>query len=266
MTGFCKAAPVRRRSILAVFAPSVVFLFSAISPAFAELQPVTSELAVPLKVRLMLQQERDVEQSVESGSLSGKPAFPVQFEGAFALPAGNTLATAENLRFSEVLKHPVDLASLRLNAMRSAYPALLVDETKLEKEWGCLVEALYFEARGENMQGQIAVAEVILNRVKSRRFPDTICKVISQGASRRNACQFSFKCDGRPEEFNEHSAYERVSHVADMMMDGRSLQITGGATFYHTTAVRPGWSRRLSRTTRIGDHLFYRYPARSAQN
>ena len=67
-------------------------------------------------------------------------------------------------------------------------------------EWACLTEALYFEARGETLKGQLAVAEVILNRVDNRKYPDSICGVITQGASKRHKCQFSFKCDGRPEK------------------------------------------------------------------
>lgn len=133
-------------------------------------------------------------------------------------------------------------------------------------EWACLTEALYFEARGEKLKGMLAVAEVILNRVDDRRYPDSVCGVIKQGESRRNACQFSFRCDGRPEVFNETGAYERVGKIAKMMLQGRPRALTDGATHYHTTQVRPGWSRRLTRTASIGSHLFYRYPTRSASN
>ena len=112
----------------------------------------------------------------------------------------------------------------------------------------------------------IAVAEVILNRVDSRKYPNTVCGVISQGQSRRNACQFSFRCDGRPEEFHEKSAYEQVGRVARMMLNGRERSLTEGATHYHTRYVRPGWSRRLTKTAEIGTHLFYRYPTQSASN
>lgn len=133
-------------------------------------------------------------------------------------------------------------------------------------EWACLTEALYFEARGEPLKGQLAVAEVILNRVDSRRYPNSICGVISQGESRRHACQFSFRCDGQPEDFHEPKAYELVGKVARMMLDGRDRALTQGATHYHTTAVKPDWARRLTRTTQIGRHLFYKYPVRSASN
>ncbi len=133
-------------------------------------------------------------------------------------------------------------------------------------EWACLTEALYFEARGETLKGQLAVAEVILNRVDSRRYPNSICDVIAQGESRKHACQFSFRCDGLPEHFHEPKAYELVGKVARMMLDGRDRALTQGATHYHTTAVKPGWARRLTHTAQIGRHLFYKYPVRSARN
>lgn len=133
-------------------------------------------------------------------------------------------------------------------------------------QWACLTEALYFEARGENLSGQMAVAEVILNRVDSRRFPNSVCGVIRQGEHRRNACQFSFRCDGKSEVFSERKAYERAGKIARMMLDGRERVLTGGATFYHTKRVRPSWARRLTRTADIGVHLFYRHPQKLARN
>jgi spore germination cell wall hydrolase CwlJ-like protein len=133
-------------------------------------------------------------------------------------------------------------------------------------QWLCLSEALYFEARGETVKGQFAVAEVIMNRVKSGRFPDTLCGVIHQGTGQRYQCQFTYTCDGRAEVISEKEAFERVSKVARMTIDGRVPELTNGATHYHTTAVRPGWARVYTRTARIGDHLFYRHTWRSASN
>lgn len=133
-----------------------------------------------------------------------------------------------------------------------------------DAEWACLSEALYFEARGESLKGQLAVAEVILNRVDNRRYPDSICGVVTQGASKLNRCQFSFKCDGRPEDFDEKSAHRRAGKLAQLMLEGRSRPLTRGATHYHTVNVTPGWSRRLEKTAKIGQHIFYRYPVRTA--
>ena len=127
-------------------------------------------------------------------------------------------------------------------------------------QWECLAEALYFEARGETVKGQFAVAEVIMNRVESGRFPDTICGVINQGTGRKYACQFTYTCDGIPERIHEPKAWARVGKVARAIIDGVApLNLTNGATHYHTTAVRPRWSRTYTRTAKFGVHLFYRH-------
>jgi spore germination cell wall hydrolase CwlJ-like protein len=131
-------------------------------------------------------------------------------------------------------------------------------------EWACLSEALYFEARGESIHGQFAVAEVIMNRRDSAKFPNTICGVVSQGAGNAKApgaCQFSYKCDGAAEVFNEKRAYKRSGKIASIMLNGFARQLTKGATYYHTNYVKPSWSRKFQRTAEIGDHLFYRNPS-----
>jgi hypothetical protein len=133
-------------------------------------------------------------------------------------------------------------------------------------EWECLAEALYFEARGETARGLFAVAEVILNRVDSRDFPDSVCSVVNQGTGRLYACQFTYTCDGNSEVINEPRAYVRVGKVARLMLDGAERPLTEGATYYHTTAVNPSWARRFERTAQYGVHLFYRANTRTASN
>jgi spore germination cell wall hydrolase CwlJ-like protein len=130
----------------------------------------------------------------------------------------------------------------------------------------CLSEALYFEARGETVKGQFAVAEVIMNRVSSERFPDSVCGVINQGTGRKYACQFTYTCDGRAEKIAEPRAFERVQKVARATLDERIGPLTEGATHYHTTAVRPNWASVYTRTKRIGVHIFYRHTYRTASN
>lgn len=124
-------------------------------------------------------------------------------------------------------------------------------------EWRCLAEALYFEARGETVRGQFAVAEVILNRVDSPSYPRTICGVVNQGAS-GPGCQFSYACDGKPEVITEDRAFDRVGKIAAIMLAGAPRGLTSGATHFHTNAVNPRWASRLPRTATIGAHLFYR--------
>ena len=130
------------------------------------------------------------------------------------------------------------------------------------REWECLTEALYFEARGEDPLGQVAVAEVILNRVDSKRYPNSVCGVISQGAHRRNACQFSYNCDGKPNHIGNRKVYDRLGRIAKDMLSGGERELTGGALFYHNTTVKPRWSKKMKRTARIGSHIFYRKPTK----
>ncbi|WP_281983979.1 cell wall hydrolase [Thalassorhabdomicrobium marinisediminis] len=125
-------------------------------------------------------------------------------------------------------------------------------------QWQCLAEALYFEARGESVEGMFAVGEVILNRVDSARYPSSLCGVINQGTGRRYACQFTYTCDGNAEVIAEPAAWRRVGKVARMLIDGAPRTLTNGATHYHTRAVNPRWARVFPRTTTIGSHHFYR--------
>lgn len=126
-----------------------------------------------------------------------------------------------------------------------------------DAEWQCLTEALYFEARGESLEGQIAVAEVILNRVDSPLYPRTVCGVVKQRGG--GGCQFSYVCNGRT-KMREKGAADLAGRIARAMLDGAPRILTDGATHFHTRAVRPSWSKRFPKTAAIGAHLFYRHP------
>lgn len=134
------------------------------------------------------------------------------------------------------------------------------------EQWKCLTEALYFEARGEDADGLFAVAEVILNRVDSPRFPNSVCGVIHQGTGRHLQCQFTYTCDSADETIADRAAYRRVGKVARAMLDGAPRLLTSGATHYHTVNVNPDWSRRFLRTAEIGVHRFYRMTTRISRN
>ena len=121
----------------------------------------------------------------------------------------------------------------------------------------CLTEALYFEARGEGRSGQRAVAEVILNRVDSRTFPNSVCGVVHQRG------QFTYNKNAR---IREKGTFARVQKVAHAALSGAPRTLTDGATYFHTGGVKPSWSRRFERTTRIGAHIFYRSDRRLAVN
>jgi spore germination cell wall hydrolase CwlJ-like protein len=129
------------------------------------------------------------------------------------------------------------------------------------EDWQCLTEALYFEARGESLDGQIAVAEVILNRVDSPLYPRTVCGVVKQRGG--GGCQFSYVCDGRTDRMRDRASADRAGRIARAMLDGAPRVLTEGATHFHTRGVKPGWSRRFDRTAAIGAHLFYRHPGAS---
>ncbi len=141
----------------------------------------------------------------------------------------------------------------RINLLTSI---LALDRPNLQ--WKCLAEALYFEARGEPVEGQYAVAEVILNRVKSEEFPNSICSVVNQGTGRKHACQFSYTCDGKLERVSNKVSYDQMVRIAGVMIDGVTQPLTAGATYYHATSVRPSWARRFENTVTIGVHKFYK--------
>ena len=131
-------------------------------------------------------------------------------------------------------------------------------------EFECLAKALYFESRGESVKGQAAVAEVVLNRVESPKFPSTVCGVVNQGG--QGGCQFSFTCDGHSDAVREKGAWIVAAKIAKAMMDGAPRTLTDGATYFHTPSVRPSWARKFELTAKIGSHIFYRAPIVTAMN
>ncbi|MDF1600846.1 cell wall hydrolase [Mesorhizobium sp. YIM 152430] len=178
-------------------------------------------------------------------ALAALAATLIHFSPAFAGPAYHARAAVAALDLPKVKRQPA--ADRR-----------------------CLAQALYHEARGESVTGQIAVAQVIINRVKSRAYPNSVCGVVYQNRHRRNACQFSFACDGVSERAREKAAYARSEQLASEILCGsdcktarklvRLTRLTGivaRATHYHATSVMPSWGRKKKRLTRIGRHIFY---------
>jgi len=127
----------------------------------------------------------------------------------------------------------------------------------------CLARAVYFEARSESTLGQLAVATVILNRVKASDNSSSICGVVYKGANRLNACQFSFACDGKPDVPEDMAAWNTALNIAtlalttDEEIPDHQMQIVANATFYHADYVDPYWSKSMHRLTKIGRHIFY---------
>jgi len=131
-------------------------------------------------------------------------------------------------------------------------------------EQACLAEAIYFEARSETFTAQLAVANVILERVRDDRYPGTICQVVHQGRYRRgkpirHRCMFSYWCDGKPETIANIGAYKTAVSIAELSMEGVILDSTDGSTHYHATYVRPYWTltEDFERVGQVGGHIFY---------
>ncbi|MDX3925616.1 MAG: cell wall hydrolase [Shinella sp.] len=126
-------------------------------------------------------------------------------------------------------------------------------------EQKCLTAGIYFEARGESLKGQAAVAQVILNRVRNPAYPDTICNVVYQNKDWRNRCQFSFACDRIPDIVLAPWHWKTAKEIAMAVTAGKIwLTEVGSATHYHATYVRPAWGRTMERVGKIGQHIFYR--------
>lgn len=127
------------------------------------------------------------------------------------------------------------------------------------REQKCLAEGIYFEARGEKVKGQAAVAQVILNRVRNPTFPDTICGVVYQNVTWHNRCQFSFACDGKKERIASPAHWQTAQEVAMAVTAGKIwIDEVGAATHYHAVYVHPRWAKTMQRKARIGLHVFYR--------
>jgi hypothetical protein len=130
------------------------------------------------------------------------------------------------------------------------------------REQHCLAQAVYYEARSESYEGQLAVAEVVRNRVISRHWPNTYCGVVYEGSTRSTGCQFTFTCDGSIRDNPRGPAWRQAQSIAAQVYGGLSMPLTGAATHYHTTAVDPYWNDSLVQTRRIGAHIFYRLPSK----
>ena len=134
----------------------------------------------------------------------------------------------------------------------------------LDKQMICMAEAIYFESRGEPFTGQLAVGQVILQRVASPLFPDDVCSVVHQGRVHANGhpvrhkCEFSYWCDGKPEEATDEDALDQALDLAKTLLSS-NLKLVGieDATHYHATYVQPPWTKILERREQIGAHIFY---------
>lgn len=139
---------------------------------------------------------------------------------------------------------------------------LFKGETETEyqaRQRRCLATAIYFEARGEPVRGQLAVAQVVMNRVRSSIYADTICGVVFQGQWRRNGCQFSFACDGNADIPKDKERWLLANRLAKRVTDGKEwLPEIGHASHYHANYVKPKWRRQMHHVKQVGRHIFYK--------
>ncbi|MEM8750000.1 MAG: cell wall hydrolase [Pseudomonadota bacterium] len=139
----------------------------------------------------------------------------------------------------------------------AAKPLPRVTQSKIEQR--CLATGIYFEARGEPVKGQQAVAQVILNRVKNPSYPNTICGVVYQNKWKRNACQFSFACDGIRDRIKSPKHWDMAEKISKDAIAGRFwLKSVGSSSHYHADYVWPRWRRSMRKMVKIGRHIFYR--------
>ena len=138
----------------------------------------------------------------------------------------------------------------------------------LETALMCMAFNIYHEANNQSMLGQIAVGQVVMNRVEDSRFPDTVCEVVKQAVTYKGTdkpvlhkCQFSWYCDGKKDEptYDSKSWSKALKYAVVVLGGDITLDFTDGATHYHATYVRPAWAKTKTRTTRIDRHIFYRW-------
>ena len=178
----------------------------------------------------------------ESLSLAGKPTLELGANGLNAQRMNAAMVPA-------------------LGALRPALPFVFSAESEADRQRAvrCLTQGVYYEAALESTEGQEAVAQVILNRVRDPNYANTVCGVVFEGAERTTGCQFSFTCDGALSQAPVGWAWNRARSVAERALAGYVQTKVGTATHYHADYVHPWWSPTLAKITQIGAHIFYRW-------
>jgi len=147
-----------------------------------------------------------------------------------------------------------------------------INERYTSEDSQCLAMNIYYEARSSNLADKAGVADVVLNRVNDLRYPNTICEVVHQGKQKpswkdpnkmvmvRNACQFSWYCDGKADDPRDEDSWHEAQLIAYNMLEHNKFRgITEGATHYHAKYVNPSWAKTLQQVGRLGAHIYYRW-------
>jgi spore germination cell wall hydrolase CwlJ-like protein len=164
--------------------------------------------------------------------------------------------------FQSLMKDPNDTGRFIPPVVDGDHPWMsqpLPAEVFSTKEQKCLANAIYFEARGESLRGQAAVAQVVLNRVRNPTYPSTICGVVYQNQHLKNRCQFSFACDGKRDVITSPKIYKTAQDIAMAVTAGKIfLPEVASSTHYYAQYVKPRWARSMEKMKKIGLHIFYR--------
>ena len=187
-----------------------------------------------------------------------KPVAKVQIVPASVDLKAETKAGLEKKKLALAIAPAKSKVEQTFKLKRSEKQKVVAQRRVLLAEENCLARAVYFEARSETELGQLAVAKVILNRVKDPEYPKSICGVVYQGSGRRNSCQFSFACDGLPDDVRSASSWANAKKIAQKALAGDAkVAAIGTATNYHADYVKPKWAKTMKRLIKIGRHIFY---------
>jgi spore germination cell wall hydrolase CwlJ-like protein len=224
------------------FAPAAALNFSeaALRQNIAHMQPGALAIA-----------QRHDPQIVANAALRDRQAaeFAARLQQSDPAPSGPTYAS--------LMLRPA-LGVSRFDAS-SRFDFTVLDPLDSARDLECLTQAVYYEARGESTDGQRAVAQVVLNRVRHPAFPKTVCAVVFQGAAVGHGCQFSFACDGSMHDRREPAAWRRAETVAARALGGAVMAEVGRSTHFHAVGYGQQWDQDMIRVAQVGMHIFFRF-------
>jgi len=262
---------------LAAAGPAPAAWPSAVAAAASADQPAAAQVPQPVdtpkaaETRQIAATPKEIEAAHRTSALTAGPSHAMEQAPAAVAPANPALASvpaavaADAGARLETVPNTV-AAPTRVSVPLPAPKPPLTPAQRLNlqgkdyaKAENCLSKAIYFEARNEPIRGQMAVAQVVLNRVFSPYYPNDICAVVYQNAHRHLSCQFTFACDGKPETIRERGAWARAQRIARQALEAKVwLPDVGKSTHYHAAYVRPYWIREMNKMVRHGLHTFYR--------
>ena len=181
--------------------------------------------------------------------------------GLLAYAPPDDPATAAEKPFDAVMGKNSPILDPKIDLQHAWLNTPIPTSARSATEVKCLATAIYFEARGEAEKGQIAVAQVVLNRLKNPAYPKTVCGVVYQNKDRRNQCQFSFACDGIADRIDDPASWATAQALARRELNDEQamyLPDIGASTHYHAIYVRPRWAHTMTKMEKVGRHIFYK--------